>query len=117
MGDDRLRKFSDAFDLESLLHPCWAFEHPKKVVEDPDLTLGEKRAILSAWASDACAVEVAPQMRRNAAGELASWDDIIDALRLLDKQAGDYPKLCRRKPRWRRGGGNSSAGESGFHLS
>jgi len=109
-------RFGRSLELEDLLHPSAAFQHPSEVVKDPDLTVGEKRAILSAWASDACAVEVAPQMRSNAAGAVVPWDDIIDALRSLDKQSGNYPKLCRRKPRWLRGGGNSSAGESGFHA-
>ena len=49
-----------AYDLDSLLHPAQAFEHPSRVVSDPDLTLNEKRAILSSWASDACAIEAAP---------------------------------------------------------
>ena len=38
------------FDLDDLLHPAQAFEHPRSVVEDPDLTLNEKRAILASWA-------------------------------------------------------------------
>ena len=45
----------DGFELDSLLHPAQAFEHPSHVVNDPDLTLNEKRAILASWASDACA--------------------------------------------------------------
>jgi hypothetical protein len=36
----------------------------RKVVNDPDLTLNEKRAILASWASDACAIEAAPGLRR-----------------------------------------------------
>jgi len=38
------------FDLEELLHPAQAFERPSEVVNDPDLTLNEKRAILASWA-------------------------------------------------------------------
>jgi hypothetical protein len=49
------------FDLDDLLRPAQAFEHPRRVVEDPDLTLNEKRAILASWASDACAIEAAPR--------------------------------------------------------
>lgn len=44
------------FDLDQLLHPAQAFGHPSEVVNDPDLTLNEKRAILTSWASYACAV-------------------------------------------------------------
>jgi len=43
------------FELHELLHPAQAFDHPFEVVNDPDLTLNEKRAILASWASDACA--------------------------------------------------------------
>jgi hypothetical protein len=53
------------FDLEQLLHPAQAFGHPSEIVNDPDLTLNEKRAILASWASDACAVEAAPELRRS----------------------------------------------------
>ena len=38
----------------ALLHPASAFDHPRDVVNDPDLTTEEKHAILSSWASDAC---------------------------------------------------------------
>ena len=57
--DDR----DDAWDLDKLLRPAQAFEHPSDVVNDADLTLNEKRAILASWASDACAVEVVPSLR------------------------------------------------------
>ncbi len=51
-------------EIEALLHPSAAFAHPRDVVSDPDLTTHEKRAILSSWASDACAVESCPPLRR-----------------------------------------------------
>ena len=35
-------EFTDGCDLQSLLHPAQAFEHPSNVVTDPDLTLNEK---------------------------------------------------------------------------
>ena len=60
-GRDR---HDDAFDLTALLHPAQAFAQPMDVVNDPDLTLSEKRAILAAWASDSCAVEAVPALRR-----------------------------------------------------
>jgi len=50
-------------DVDDLLHPARAFEHPSNVINDPDLTLNEKRAILASWASDACAIEAAPSLR------------------------------------------------------
>lgn len=80
-------KTTAAFDIDALLHPARAFSHPSDVVSDPDLTLNEKRAILSSWASDACAVEAAPELRANIAGNIVRWDDIMDALRELDREA------------------------------
>jgi hypothetical protein len=50
-------------DLNALLHPASAFDHPRDVVNDPDLTTEEKRAILSSWASDACSIESQPGTR------------------------------------------------------
>ena len=86
------------FDLDSLLHPAQAFRHPSEVVNDSDLTLNEKRAILASWASDACAIEAAPALRKSPAGEPVSFDDVMDALRALDQQAPDS-QVARR---WRR---------------
>jgi hypothetical protein len=86
-------------DLNELLHPAQAFDHPSEVVADPDLTLNEKRAILAAWASDACAVEAAHGYRANPKGTLVRFDDVIDALRELDNENGDarYKKMIRRR--------------------
>ena len=81
---------SDHFDLGQLLHPARAFGHPSEVVNDPDLTLNEKRAILSSWASDACAVEAAPDLRSNPRGAPVRFDDIMEALRTLDAQANGH---------------------------
>jgi hypothetical protein len=97
----------DGFDLDNLLHPAGAFAHPSKVVDDPDLTLNEKRAILAAWASDACAIEAAPSLRCLPGGQRpVSFDDIMVALRALDKQAQDrgddsgrYRRIIRRQRR------------------
>lgn len=81
---------TDALDLDALLHPAQAFEHPMNLVNDPDLTLSEKRAILASWASDACAVEAAPALRQvPGSGRAVQFDDVMDALRLLDRQAAD----------------------------
>ncbi len=74
--------------LDELLHPAQAFAHPRDVAEDPDLTINEKRAILASWASDACAVEAAPALRHPpGAPGVVSVDEVLDALRMLDRQA------------------------------
>jgi hypothetical protein len=83
----------EALDIESLLHPANAFSHPTEVVCDPDLSLNEKRAILASWASDACAVESAPALRILPAGsEPVTFDEVMDALRLLDEEVRAYGK-------------------------
>jgi hypothetical protein len=101
------RRGNDALDLEALLHPAQAFNHPSDVVHDPDLTLSEKRAILASWASDACAVEAAPDLRRTPGG-LVRFDDIMDALAALDgENARTRGAAVRRRGRlrWRRRSG------------
>jgi hypothetical protein len=78
------------FDLDDLLHPAQAFDHPRDVVNDADLTLAEKRAILASWASDACAVEAAPALRHAPGGRRpVSVDEILEALQALDKEVND----------------------------
>src|SRR5690242_3799612 len=72
------------FDLDRLLHPAGAFRSPMDVVNDPDMTVQEKRAILSSWASDACAVEASPDLRQPPSASVVHFDDIMDALKRLD---------------------------------
>lgn len=82
-------------DLDDLLHPDLAFESPMDVVNDPDLTLHEKRSILAAWASDAWAVESAPALRNGPTGRLVSIDKILEALRVLDRKGSGDPALVK----------------------
>jgi hypothetical protein len=84
--------------FDELLHPANAFGHPSDVVHDPDLTLNEKRAILASWASDACAIEAAPELRAGPRAPVR-FDDIMDALRTLDKQANSdkYRRVLHRR--------------------
>jgi hypothetical protein len=89
----------DSFDLTALLHPAQAFERPVDVVNDHDLTLSEKRAILAAWAADACAVEANPTLRSAAGRSTAQFDDIMDALRELDRLGA---ARCKPLPHYRR---------------
>lgn len=94
------RGSNDEFDLDSLLHPAQPFEHPSHVANDPDLTLNEKRAILASWASDACAIQAARALRSAPGGKQpVRFDDVMEALRMLDKQAqqsGDAAARHRR---------------------
>ena len=78
---------SGTSDIHSdvLLSPGRVFSHPAAVVRHPGLTREEKRAILASWASDACAVEAAPALRRlPGASEPVRVDDVLAALRALD---------------------------------
>jgi len=74
-------------DMTALLHPADAFGHPMDVVEDCDLTTYEKRAILSYWAADACAVKKVSDSSRSLPGAVVTFDDILDALRALDSES------------------------------
>ena len=89
---ERSKEKRDIFDLDALLHPANAFAHPMDVVRDEDLTLNEKRAILASWASDAWAIEAAPDLGVNSSRSVVRWDDIMDALRTLDKETENYAK-------------------------
>jgi len=103
--------WSDVTDpeLDCLLHPASAFDHPQDVVKDPDLTTAEKRAILSSWASDACSVESQPAVRMPpGAKHPVSFDEIVDALRSLD--SGPLPKWKRVVRRARTGGNENPNG-------
>jgi hypothetical protein len=75
-------------DLEQMLHPACGYDQPSHVLQDSDLTLNEKRTVLAAWASDACAVEAEPALRLAPGGRRVPVDDILQALRELDRQAG-----------------------------
>jgi hypothetical protein len=95
---------SDEFDslceFDALLHPAQAFAHPTEVVNDLDLSLDEKRAILASWASDACAVEAVPTLRRLPGSKRhVHFDEVMDALRALDREAQQEARKCTGAPR------------------
>jgi hypothetical protein len=113
--NDRTR---NNYDLNRLLHPAQAFGHPSDVLGDPALTLIEKRAILASWASDACVVETASDLRSKASGAPVLFDDIMKALRTLDQKANGhrYRRVLhhwrgslRRHPASRSNGGSATA--------
>ncbi len=70
---------------ERLRPPAVGILHPMEVVKDPDLDLAEKRAILSSWASDACAVEGRPELRWLIGTDAPVLvGEVLQALRRLD---------------------------------
>jgi len=92
------------FELDYLLHPAGAFRTPMDVVKEPDMTTQEKRAILASWASDACAVEAAPDLRRPPSAPIVRFDDVMEALKRLDGEITDKPeygKFINRARRWK----------------
>jgi hypothetical protein len=92
------------FELDYLLHPAGAFRTPMDVVKDPDMTTQEKRAILASWASDACAVEAAPDLRLPPSAPVVRFDDVMEALKRLDGETADKPeygKFINRARRWK----------------
>jgi hypothetical protein len=99
-------------DMTALLHPADAFSHPMDVVEDCDLTAYEKRAILSSWAADSCAVKDLRDPSRPFHGGAVSFDDILDALSVLDSEserpADPGDRLGRRSGRKKTGDTHSS---------
>jgi hypothetical protein len=98
------RKVPCELNLDDLLRPADAFSHPQEVVCDPDLSVNEKRAILASWASDACAVETMPALRRSPAGATVTFDDIMDALKELDAKARQGLERTPKYRRWLRHG-------------
>lgn len=87
-GEAKNRGPATKLEMDALLHPADAFIHPMDVVEDGDLTAYEKRAILSSWAADACAVKDTSGPDRSSLGTAVSFDDILDALRMVDADRG-----------------------------
>jgi hypothetical protein len=89
--------FADnVFDINAMLHPGTVFEHPRDVVNHPDLTISEKRAILASWASDASAIASCPALRAPQGLKApVTIDEILEALCELD---GNPPNPPGGKP-------------------
>jgi hypothetical protein len=80
------------FDLNAVLHPATAFDHPRDVVADATLSTGEKRAILASWASDAAAVTSNPALRELAGTRrVVTIDEVLEALSMLDRHPQGPP--------------------------
>ncbi|MEI9988622.1 MAG: hypothetical protein WDM86_01170 [Rhizomicrobium sp.] len=102
------RPYTGDDELDRLLTPARYFRRPKDVLADATLSLSEKRAILSSWASDACSVECRPDLRLAPGAKTpVSFDDIVDVLQRLDGIPDD--KLCVMIDRQRRGGSHSAS--------
>ena len=88
------------FDLNAILHPGSVYEHPRDVVADRTISIGEKRAILASWASDAAAVASNPALRGLPGSRpLVTIDEVLEALSALDHRPKGPPsgKSARTK--------------------
>jgi hypothetical protein len=104
------------FELDRLLNPAAVFNHPRDVLHDPDLSKQEKRAILSSWASDACAVDSMPGLRQPPGSKLiVRFDDIVEALRQLDGEP-EPPQPGGRGMRFKRPWHGDEEGSNGTPL-
>ena len=78
-------RHDNVFEFEAFLHPGKVYAHPRDVVGDPTLSLGEKRAILASWASDASAIASCPALRAPKGLKAPiRVDEILEALCALD---------------------------------
>jgi hypothetical protein len=75
--------------MNQLLHPNCCFARPRDVLADERLSVDERRAVLASWASDACAVESNPTLRRLIFADApVTFDEIMNVLRQLDTLKG-----------------------------
>jgi len=91
---------NNIIDLNEILHPGSVYDHPRDVVADPTRSIGEKRAILASWASDAAAVASNPALRElPGSRRLVTIDEVLEALSSLDWGPKEPPggKPARRK--------------------
>jgi hypothetical protein len=84
-------------DIDQLLHPSRLYARPADVAADELLTIDERRAILASWASDACAVDSNPPLRRPPlVSTPVTFDEIMNALRRLDRTKRSTTTPARR---------------------
>lgn len=105
LGEKKDARHTTNLEMAALLHPADAFSQPMDVVEDCDLTTYEKRAILSSWAADACVVKDASGSNHAFDGAV-SFDDIVDALGVLDSKS---ERACKSGPKSGRQSGAQSS--------
>jgi hypothetical protein len=71
---------------QRLLRPALGFNRPADVLKDPLLQDSEKQAILSSWASDACAIEGHPDLRWFIGSDgPVPINKVLEALRRLER--------------------------------
>ena len=82
----------NVIDLKAILQPGSVYDHPRDVLADPTLSIGEKRAILASWASDAAAVTSNPALRElPGSHRRVTIDEVLEALSALDPAPKEPP--------------------------
>ena len=80
-------------DLNAILHPGSVYDHPRDVSADQTISIGEKRAILASWASDAAAVVSNPAQRElPGSRHVVTIDEVLEALSALDHRPKEPPR-------------------------
>jgi hypothetical protein len=86
------------------------YQGPEEVLGETGLSVSEKRAILASWSSDLRALENFPELRRLPSGAVVELEQIVQALKALDREvsrgtaAVAGPPYERRRGRVLRGG-------------
>jgi hypothetical protein len=84
-------------EIDQFLHPSRLYARPADVAADELLTIDERRAILASWASDACAVDSNPPLRRPPlVSTPVTFDEIMNALRQLDRMKRSITTPARK---------------------
>ena len=79
-------------DLNAILHPGSVYDHPRDVLADPTISIGQKRTILASWASDAASVASNPALRQLPGSQMqVTIDEVLEALSALDHGPKDPP--------------------------
>jgi hypothetical protein len=92
---DHIRPEGGALPIDWLVTPGLAFSHPNEVLDHPELSPAEQRAILASWASDARALEEAHLMRCLDNGSVVTLAEVLHALRKLDAHTAFRPDGMR----------------------
>jgi hypothetical protein len=77
----------NVIDLNAILHPGSVYDHPCDVVADRTISIGEKRAILASWASNAAAVPSNPALRELPSQRYPLWTITPRARRAANRPA------------------------------
>jgi hypothetical protein len=92
-GDNHMSRVNRTHNsLDVLFRPASHYDAPEQVLNDTELSIAEKRVILSSWASDIYTVESCPWLREvPGIAQPIALKDILAALRQLDPKDDDDP--------------------------